>query len=458
VTPPAARILVVDDDQSFRRSTAELLRDDGYEVDTAGGAGEAGRRLQEASYDLILMDLRMPGVGGAGVVEVLRRRGFRTPVLMVSGYGTVESAVESLHAGADDFLLKPVDPEALSLKVAELLQRRPSEAAVHEARFAGMVGRSAAMLEVFRGIDRVANTDTTVLITGETGTGKELVARAIHEHSDRAGGPFLPVNCAALAEGLLESELFGHVRGAFTGAHADKEGLFRAAHRGTILLDEVGDMGLRLQQRLLRVLQEREVMPVGGHETVPVDVRVVAATHRDLGEEVREERFRKDLYYRLNVFRIVLPPLRERAGDVPLLVAEALRRLGERSARPAPSDCSPLAMRLLRSHAWPGNVRELFSVIEGAAIQAGGERIEAHHLPDEIRRPEDEGAGVPPGNGARDTSGSAGPYRAPGSDRDEEATIRAALREAEGVRAEAARRLGMSRTTLWRRMKAYGLD
>jgi DNA-binding NtrC family response regulator len=458
VSGATGRILVVDDDQSFRRSTAELLRDDGYAVDTAGGAREAGERLQEASYDLVLLDLRMPGIDGSKVVEVLRRRGLRTPVLMVSGYGTVESAVESLHAGADDFLLKPVDPEVLSHKVSELLERRPSDAAVHDARFAGMVGRSPAMLEVFRAIERVADSDTTVLVTGETGTGKELVARAIHEHSGRAGGPFLPVNCAALAEGLLESELFGHVRGAFTGAQADKEGLFRAAHGGTILLDEVGDMGLRLQQRLLRVLQEREVMPVGGSRRIPVDVRVVAATHRDLGREVREERFRKDLYYRLNVFRIALPPLRRRAGDIPLLVAEALRRLDERSTGPAPADCSPLAMRLLRAHTWPGNVRELLSVIEGAAIQAGAGRIEAHHLPDEIRRPgEANGPTSPDDGGARPTD-SAGSYRAPDSDREEEATIRAALEDANGVRAEAARRLGMSRTTLWRRMKDYGID
>ena len=385
-----ARLLVVDDDQAFRRTTAELLRDDGYRVEVAADGGEAGRQLEDAAYDLVLMDLRMPGLDGTRVVEVLRRRGKRTPVLMVSGYGTIESAVESLHLGADDFLTKPVDPDELSRKVAELLRRRPSGDAVRDARFAGMVGSSPAMEEVFEAIRKVAGTDTTVLVTGETGTGKELVARAIHERSDRAGGPFVPVNCAALAEGVLESELFGHVRGAFTDAHTDKEGLFRAADGGTVLLDEIGDMGLRLQQRLLRVLQEREVAPVGDSRTVPVDVRIIAATHRDLAAEIEAERFRKDLYYRLDVFRIDLPPLRERREDVPLLVEEALRRLRERSGRPVPGGCSPLAMRLLRSHRWPGNVRELFSVVESAAIQAGGERIDAHHLPDGIRRTADE--------------------------------------------------------------------
>jgi DNA-binding NtrC family response regulator len=453
------RILVVDDDQSFRRTTAELLRDDGHTVHVAADGREAGQKLEEGPYDLVLMDLRMPGLDGTRVVEVLRRRGVRTPVLMVSGYGTVASAVESLHVGADDFLVKPVDPEALSRKVHEILQRRPSENAVRGARFAGMVGRSSGMRAVFDAIEKVASTETTILVTGETGTGKELVARAIHEHSARAGGPLLPVNCAALAEGLLESELFGHLRGAFTGAHADKEGLFRAADGGTILLDEVGDMGLRLQQRLLRVLQEGEVMPVGGHRPIPVDVRVVAATHRDLEAEVRAQRFRKDLFYRLDVFRITLPPLRDRGGDIPLLVEEALRRLRERSARPAPAGCSPLAMRLLRAYGWPGNVRELFSAIEFAAIQAGDGRIEAQHLPDAIRRAqEDPGASEGSDAGGVVTARRAGSYRAPDSDREERAAIRDALEQAGGVRAEAARLLGMSRTTLWRRMTEYGLD
>ena len=450
-----ARILVVDDDRSFRRTTAELLRDDGYRVESAGDGGEACRMLDENTYDLVLMDLRMPGVDGDRVVEVLRRRGHGFPVLMVSGYGTVESAVESLHLGADDFLTKPVDPDELSAKVGELLRRRPSDEAVGGARFAGMVGSSSAMREVFRAIDQVADTETTVLVTGETGTGKELVARAIHERSPRAGESFVPVNCAALAENLLESELFGHVRGAFTGAHRDKEGLFRAADGGTLLLDEIGDMGLRLQQRLLRVLQEREVMPVGATRSIPVDVRVIAATHRDLAKEVEADRFRKDLYYRLDVFRIDLPPLRQRGVDVPLLVEEALHRLGDRSDGPVPGGCAPLALQLLRAYRWPGNVRELFSVIESAAIRADGGRIEAHHLPEAIRRPGEER----PGREVRgpEEAPPTGRYRAPESDVEEEAAIRAALEDADGVREDAARVLGMSRTTLWRKMKESGL-
>jgi len=452
------RILVVDDDRTFRRSTAELLREEGHEVDAAAGAAEAGELLERRSYDLLLVDLRMPGLTGDRLVEVLRRRGERIPILMISGYGTVESAVDSLHVGADDFLTKPVDPDELVRRTADLLRRRPSAGSVDGARFAGMVGASRGMREVFAAIEKVAATDTTVLVTGETGTGKELVARALHDRSERAGGPFVPVNCASLAEGLLESELFGHVRGAFTGAHADKEGLFRAAHGGTLLLDEVGDMSLRLQQRLLRVLQEREVAPVGESRTIPVDVRVVAATHRDLDAEVEAGRFRADLFYRLDVFRIEVPPLRDRRTDVPLLVEAALERLRSRSGRAVPDGCSPLALRLLEAYRWPGNVRELFSVLESAAIRAEGVRIEAHDLPEAVRRSGEGGARSP---GTRESDGGGPPsgrYTAPGDEAEERAAIVAALDRADGTRSEAARLLGMSRTTLWRKLKAYGLD
>ena len=245
--PRPARILLVDDDRAFRISTAELLRQDGYEVATAAGGAEAGERMAEDRVDLLLLDVRMPRIGGLGVLEALRLRGERVPVLMISGFGTIQTAVEALQLGADDFLTKPVDPDLLSRKVAELLERRP--ATWDEFSSLGMVGRSTAMREIYEAVRRVAPSDATVLVTGETGTGKELVARAIHDLSDRASGPFLAVNCAGLAEGVLESELFGHVRGAFTGAAADREGLFRAAEGGTILLDEVGDMSQRLQQR-----------------------------------------------------------------------------------------------------------------------------------------------------------------------------------------------------------------
>jgi DNA-binding NtrC family response regulator len=305
------------------------------------------------------------------------------------------------------------------------------------------------MREVYEAIRRVAPTETTVLIEGETGTGKELVARAIHEGSPRVSGPFLPVNCASLAEGILESELFGHVRGAFTNAVRDRPGLFEAAGGGTLFLDEVGDMSLRLQQRLLRVLQEREVTPVGAANPVRVDVRVIAATNRNLRQETEAGRFREDLFYRLNVFAIRLPPLRARPGDIPLLVEAALSRLAKRSPRPTPRACSPFALRILRSYGWPGNVRELFAVIESAAIHASGERIEAQHLPGPVREAARSWAGA---------SAEQGRYRKERAGDAERASIVAALEEAGGVRIRAAEILGMSRTTLWRKMREYGLD
>jgi DNA-binding NtrC family response regulator len=440
------RILVVDDDRTFRLSTAALLRQDGHDVEVAADAAEAAARIEGERFDLVLLDMRMPGMDGLTAVEVLRRRGYAAPILMISGFGTIDVAVESLHRGADHFLSKPVDPDVLSAKVVELLERRPSAGRVREGALGAMVGHARVMREVFDAVRRVAPTDATVLIAGETGTGKELVARAVHDLSQRASGPFVPVNCAALAEGVLESELFGHVRGAFTGATTDRKGLFAAARGGTIFLDEVGDVSLSLQQRLLRVLQEREVTPVGAVRPEPVDVRVVAATHRDLAREIEGGRFREDLYYRLDVFRIDLPPLRARASDVPLLVEAALARVRERSPGGPEATVSPLAMRLLRAYRWPGNVRELFSVVESAAIRAGGPRIEAQHLPEAIRDPEARG-----GPGPQEER-----YKAP-APADERAAIVAALEEAGGSRSRAAELLGMSRTTLWRRMKDFGL-
>lgn len=437
------RILIVDDDRAFRRSTAELLRQEGHTIETAEDSVDAGRAMQQGRFDLLLLDLRMPGVDGAGVVETLRRRGEHIPILMVSGFGSIDSAVQALHLGADDFLSKPVDPEVLCSRVADLLERRPMDL---ELESVAIVGRSTAIREALAAVRQVAPTEATVLLRGETGTGKELFACSVHEHSPRASGPFVPVNCASLSESLLESELFGHVRGAFTGAVSAKTGLFEAADGGTIFLDEVGDMSLRLQRSLLRVLQEREVTPVGAIASRSVDVRIIAATHRDLREEVAQNRFREDLFYRLHVFPIVLPPLRDRSADVPLLVEHALRQLRERSTTDLPTSVSPFAIRLLKSYAWPGNVRELLAAVESAAIRAGGRsRIEAQHLPERIR--------------TESSDRTEGPrYQTARSGADERAAIEAALEEADGVRAQAAQLLGMSRTTLWRKIRAYELE
>jgi DNA-binding NtrC family response regulator len=437
-----SRLLVVDDDHAFRLSTAALLRADGHDVDVAPDATAAVQSLRERAYDLVLLDLRMPGIDGIQLVETLRIWGESVPVLMITGYGTVESAVRAMHLGTDDFLTKPVEPDVLSARVSELLERRPM-AVRDDAAVAGMVGRTTVMRSLFASVRRVAPQDTTVLVTGETGTGKELVARAVHELSPRATAPFVAVNCGALGDGVLESELFGHVKGAFTSAERDRAGVFESAHGGTIFLDEVGEMSATVQQRLLRVLQEREVTRVGSSRPVRVDVRVVAATNRNLAELVESARFRPDLYYRLAVFPVVVPPLRERRADVPLLIAHAIEQLRERVPAATELACSGFAIRLMRNYDWPGNVRELMSVVERAAVDAGFGRIEAQHLPAELR------AGA--------ESGAEPRYRATRSADDERDAIVAALERTDGAIARAAELLGMGRTTLWRKLKQYGL-
>lgn len=439
------RILVVDDDRVFRLSTAALLEGEGHEVEGAADAKEAVSALDRGRFDLMVLDLRMPGLDGIGLAEVLRTRGEGVPILMISGFGTVDSAVRALHSGVDDFLTKPVEPEVLLGRVADLIRRRPAGTEGGEDPPGGMVGRSDVMEAFYQEIRQVAGSSATVLLTGETGTGKERAARAIHDLSARAAGPFVPVNCAALAEGVLESELFGHRRGAFTGAVADREGLIQSAEGGTLFLDEIGDVSPAVQKRLLRVLQEREVVPVGGSRATPVDVRLVAATHRDLPARVQDGSFREDLFFRINVFHIRLPPLRDRRGDVPLLVEHALGEAGSSGG----ASVSPLAMRALLAHPWPGNVRQLLSALESARIRSDGATIQAHHLPEEIRA----AVGVGAGHDALDDR-----YRNREDDDTERARIEAALAEADGVRVRAAELLGMGRTTLWRKMREYGLE
>ena len=409
----------------------------------AADANAAVQALRTHPYDLVLLDLRMPGIDGIQLVETLRIWGESVPVLMISGYGTVENAVRAMHLGTDDFLTKPVEPDVLSAKVADLLERRPVTTA-DDAAVGGMVGRTAVMRALYASLRRVAPQDTTVLVTGETGTGKELVARAVHTLSPRASAPFIAVNCGALGEGVLESELFGHVKGAFTSAVRERAGVFESAHGGTIFLDEVGEMSASVQQRLLRVLQEREVTRVGSSRPVRVDVRVVAATNRNLVELVESSRFRQDLYYRLAVFPLAVPPLRDRRPDIPLLVAHMIERLRDRASDGRALSVSSFAIRLMRNYDWPGNVRELMSVVERAAVDAGFGRIEAQHLPPELRQ------GADATNEAR--------YRASQSRDEERDAIVAALEQTDGAIARAAELLGMGRTTLWRKLKQYGLE
>jgi DNA-binding NtrC family response regulator len=456
MTTEPARILIIDDDRAFRVGTGALLADEGYAVDTAPGRAAGLERLRERRPDLVLLDLKMEDGSGLDVLGEIRRSGDDVPVIMLTGFGTVDTAVQALKLGADDYITKPADNDRLRAQIRSILARREP---VLGRGAEQIVGSGARMREVLRAIARVAPTESTVLLRGATGTGKELVARAIHEESARAGKPFLAVNCSALAEGVLESELFGHARGAFTGAVTDRRGMFEEASGGTLFLDEIGDISPAMQARLLRVLQEREVMRVGTTRAIPVDVRIIAATHHDLEAMVEEGRFRSDLYFRLKVFQIRLPELRERVEDLPALVGAALARWNERVSEPSRriAGCSEEAMQLLAAYDWPGNVRELMAAIEHACIVCDGGRILPHHLPPEIR----EGAAAA-GEERRDgadarASEPARRYQAPAERAEERELIRRALAEADGNRTRAAAALGMGRTTLWQKLKEYGL-
>jgi two-component system response regulator HydG len=437
----AGRILIVDDDPTFRMTTAALLESDGHVVGTAADGPEAVERLKDHAFDLMLVDFRMPGIDGISLVEALRLRGHGVPILMISGFASVDSAVRALHVGADDFLTKPVEPDVLSARVADLLALRPRQGD-REKNPAGIIGRSAATDVLLERLKQVAPTESTVLITGETGVGKELVARAVHLLSPRRAKPFLAVNCAALAEGVLESELFGHVRGAFTGALRDRAGVFEAASGGTLFLDEIGATTPGLQARLLRALQEREITRVGSTAPVKIDVRIIAATNKPLQTLVAGGTMREDLYYRLAVFPLDVPPLRERAGDIPLLTEHWLGKLRDILPNAKGLSISSFALRLLRKYTWPGNVRQLFAALESAAISAGGGRIEAQHLPEAVR-----GAEAAPAR-----------YRSNEPEANEKQVIEDAIAHSGGSLTRAAELLGMGRTTLWRKMRALGIE
>ncbi|MEP7028294.1 MAG: sigma-54 dependent transcriptional regulator, partial [Candidatus Eisenbacteria bacterium] len=372
---PTPHILVVDDDAPAACLLAEVLTREGYEVTTALSVAEAVEALAGgARFDATLTDLRMPGASGFDLVRELKARDPEAIVLVLTAFGSAQAAGEAIAAGAYDFVSKPVDLTALRFTLARALERhrlalenrslrRQAQDGVEHAEAAHIVGHSPAMIELMKQAARVAPTQATVLITGETGTGKERVARLVHGYSTRATRRFVAINCGALAEGLLESELFGHVKGAFTGAVAARAGLFREADGGTLFLDEIGDISPALQVRLLRALQEHEIVPVGAETPVPVDVRMVAATRRELGAMVRTGAFREDLYYRLHVVTLHLPPLRERRQDIPALVDHFLRRFAGTLAR-GPIGIEPAAQAALLAHDWPGNVRELENVIE----------------------------------------------------------------------------------------------
>ncbi|MED5374471.1 MAG: sigma-54 dependent transcriptional regulator [Myxococcota bacterium] len=441
---PTARVLVVDDDKAVRTALGVNLRKAGYQVELASSAKEALRMLDQQATDLVLSDVAMPGMTGLELLKVLRERWPDTRAVIMTGYGSVQDAVSTMKQGADDYIIKPVSREELLLIVDKAIQGKALLAELQELRqrvdeqygFDNIVGATPAMVEVYELIESVADTRALVLLEGPTGTGKELMAQAIHFRSERRKGPFVRVNCAALPEGLLESELFGHEKGAFTGAVRQHRGKFEQAHGGTLFLDEIGEIPMSTQVKLLRVLESGEVTRVGGTQTLQVDARVVAATNRTLLDEVREGRFREDLYYRLNVFTIPLPPLRERRDDIPLLVAHFVHLFASRHGRNPDLGVGEATLQRLMDYPWPGNVRELKHVIERAVILSRGDTLIGVKLP-EIRTQDLDEPVLPPGM----------TLQAALLEYERQVLIQA-LKLSKGVQAQAARDLGLSRSNL----------
>ncbi|HEY8485649.1 MAG TPA: sigma-54 dependent transcriptional regulator [Longimicrobiales bacterium] len=448
------RVLIVDDERSILDTLQILLRGKGFEVAAAQSGREALERLEEFSPDVILSDIRMPGVSGLDLLAAVRERDPEVPVILMTAQASLQSAVQAVNQGAFYYLQKPFSNDelvAICRRAAETRElRRENHALRREIRrrdrrgVVRPVGKNRGFLEVIRLAETVAPTDSTLLITGESGTGKEILARYVHALSERESGPFVSINCGALPETLLESELFGHVKGAFTGAVRDKVGLLVAAKGGTFFLDEVGEMSPALQVKLLRALQEREVVPVGATEPIPIDVRIIAATNRDLEQEIRRGTFRSDLYYRLNVITLHLPPLRERVDDIPLLAQHFLQRLGEGGR--GPFELSEEALAALQRYDWPGNVRELENALERAAVLCRGQVIGLDVLPDRIKNP------------APKPLVSERPPENPTLEVIERAYILWVLRAEGGNKARAAEVLGIDPSTLYRKLNRYGLN
>ena len=394
MTDTPKHLLLVEDEAPLRTAVAERLADHGYEVVQAESGEVALEALAEFAFDIVVTDLRLPGIDGTAVIEAAVERYPEIIGIVITGYGTVRDAVEVIKRGAADFVTKPFQFDELRHALDGAIEQRRlksenawlREQLQQRYSFEGIVGRSRAMRDLFQTLETVARTASTILITGETGTGKEVVARAIHHASPRRGQRFVALNCSAIPENLLEAEIFGHVRGAFTGAIGTRQGRLEQAHRGTLFLDEVGTMSMPLQMKLLRVLQEREFERVGDNQTIKVDVRVIAATNADLGRMVAEGGFREDLYYRLNVIPVTLPPLRDRREDIPLLVQHFLQKFCNEAGRPVMT-VSQAAMRPLMTYAWPGNVRQLENAMERAVALSGPRtQIEIGDLPPDIQQ------------------------------------------------------------------------
>jgi DNA-binding NtrC family response regulator len=443
-------ILVADDEKNIREGLAEALVLEGYRVIQAAD-GEAALKLVEAGdIDLVITDLRMPKLSGGELLKATASRRPGLPVIVLTGHGTIEDAVAAMRSGAFDFLTKPVNLDHLSLLVKRSLatqelarKNRELEAEVEaQRRTSSIIGTSSEMRRIFELLRRVAPTRANVLVSGESGVGKELVADAIHNLSPRREGPFIKVHCAALAESLLESELFGHEKGAFTGAAARKKGRFELADGGTLFLDEIGEINQTVQIKILRVIQERSFERVGGEGTVEVDVRIVAATNRDLKKEVDEGRFREDLYYRLNVVNIHVPPLRERRDDIPILAMSFLREFAEENGK-AIEGFDAKARQAIYAHAWPGNVRELRNCMESAVVMTRGPLVTVDDLPPSIRRDAAESSmNVPAGSSIADA---------------ERIIIKETLLALGGNKSRTAEVLGIGRKTLYQKLEEYGI-
>ncbi len=456
-------ILVVDDEPNYLIVLSELLRDEGYEVFTADSGISGLKIARETDLDMVISDMKMPGMDGIELLAKLKDFNQHLPVILITAYAEVEKAVEAMHLGAFTYLAKPFSNEQLLASVSKAVEhyglvreiKRLRSEATPKSGFGGMIGKSRNMLAVYQLIEKVAPTPSSVLVSGESGTGKELVARAIHNLSDRKEAPFISVNCAALAETLLESELFGHEKGAFTDAATMRKGRFELADTGTLFLDEIGEMPTSLQAKLLRVLQERAFERVGGNTTLEINVRILTATNKDLKDEVEKGNFREDLYYRLNVIHIHLPPLRERVDDIPALVNHFLDKNAQRLDREK-FEISPEALRLLVSLPWEGNIRELENTIERAAILCNGNRIAPEDVqPDssQIPAPQEWSSGlelsqfIPEGLSLSAVLNGI-----------EEKLVRQALEEANNIQARAAEKLGITKSLLQYKMKKYKLQ
>jgi two-component system response regulator HydG len=457
MNPEKATVLIADDDVGHLTALQTIMRSWGYRVEGTDDGSGAVAKVREKPFDLILMDVRMAEMSGLEALKAIKEYNPAIPILIMTAYSSVESAVEALKAGAYDYLTKPLDFDVLNMTVERALEHTNLKAENLDLKrrlqgsftLAHIIGKSPPMKDLLDMVAMVAPTEATALITGESGTGKELIAKAIHYNSPRKERPFVVVNCAALTETLLESELFGHEKGAFTGADRTRDGRFMQANKGTIFLDEIGEMSLTMQAKLLRVIQEREIQRVGSDVTLKVDVRILAATNRDLMEEVASQRFREDLFYRLNVVTLRVPPLRERHEDIPLLAKHFLDRYSDKNRKQV-KGFTPLAMDMLLKYDWPGNVRELENAVERAVILVPGDYITEREFPLNITR-----------SYAHTTDAT--PPQTPSThnhslDEVEREVILATLKATEGNKSEAARRLRITRKTLHKKLHKYGVS